>query len=195
MGTRQRVYGDSLSLQMRRVKESQPGDARASNPAQKQLRQQKGNNTESIWALKRWGFIKSRGHHQPCTETNGSSRDGSRDGMETPSRCSGWESSLPPANTRAHFLLLARCTSGAMEPNYLRLSPEIVQQKRNPVASLWRVYFAVAARQNFQIPLLLYTSSEHTWYGVSVTPLLCLSLSFWKATKSMKAEPEVCVVP
>lgn len=61
MGTRQRVYGDSLSLQMRRVKESQPGDATASNPAPKQLRQQKGNNTESIWALKRWVFIKSRG--------------------------------------------------------------------------------------------------------------------------------------
>lgn len=115
--------------------------------------------------------------------------------METPSRCSGWESSLPPANMRAHFLLLAHCTSGAMEPNYLRLSPEIVQQKRNPVASLWWVSLAVAAKQNCQSPVLLYTSSEHTWYGVSVTPLLCLSLSFWKATKSIKAQPEVCVVP
>lgn len=61
--SRVRFGRDPLSSPMSRVRESQPQEAVALNPSQKQVREQKGNNAED---LKKVGFLKNEHPSQPA---------------------------------------------------------------------------------------------------------------------------------
>lgn len=62
-----------------------------------------------------------------------------------------------------------------MEPNYVRLNPEMAEQERNPVALLWWVLFPVRAKQDLQIAALPELQTHITW--VRAGPHCCASHS------------------
>lgn len=81
-----------------------------------------------------------------------------------------------------------------MEPNYVWLNPETVEQERNPVALLRSVSFLVRAKQNCQTPVLPYELQTHMIW-VRAIPHCCASRSASKNLwKIMKAELKVCAL-